>query len=497
MYNRHQSQRQNPQDFPIFMDNTSTPAGVVYPASSEMVQIRRSSRDPQGLGDARPTALQIVKDENLSGKLAGKSVFITGANQDLGLETARALHSTGATVYLGARDRAKGQKAIDDIRESDPATVIPAELIAGTLRKFNITAQNLGYYIGDNATSNDTCLEELSKVLEAELGYRLSTLTNAAESAASAILSISPYKHSFSLAQKEALRAALEATADEPGSAMLEEFSQQLHELDPEEIAAHSDTTTQQQGQQEERQEQPTRKPIKARGKRSATTHQQASNNDERFAGWQGIPALAKLHGIAVYVRSSALHNDQWYDAVEFLQPFYEATLEAEGAMASISQSLELLDLLLGHCEKWKAHYSQPSNRDDRIIHSIDMCWFILDNYYTMTEDVPVYAAALLLDPFKRKSYIEECWPEEWHEGAFAAARNLWKEEYNHDVEIHLSEQSLAVPALLKRKKDTMLSKMRLEVRNKTMARARGKDDFDNFISEAPIALPEDTTPLQ
>ncbi|KAJ0125960.1 C2H2 type master regulator of conidiophore development brlA [Fusarium oxysporum f. sp. albedinis] len=335
---------------------------------------------------------------------------------------------------------------------------------------------------------------------------------------------------------------------------MLEEFSQQLHELDPVEIAAHSDTTMQQEHQQEERQEQPARRSIKARGKRAATTHQQASNNDEHFAGWQGIPALAKLHALAVYIRSSALHNDQWYDAVgkqlgidnitrwsswhrvitialkkkpqiiqftaehdndlegntlssrdwemlertrEFLQPFYEATLEAEGAMSSISQSLELLDLLLGHCEKWKAHYSQPSNRDDRIIHSIDMCWFILDKYYTKTEDVPVYAAALLLDPSKRKSYIEECWPEEWHEGALAAARSLWKEEYNDDIEILLSEQSLAVPALLKRKKDTMLSKMRLELRNKTMARARGKDDFDSFISEAPIALAEGTTPLQ
>lgn len=78
------------------------------------------------------------------------------------------------------------------------------------------------------------------------------------------------------------------------------------------------------------------------------------------------------------------------------------------------------------------------------------MCWFILDKYYTKTEDVPVYTATLLLNPSKRKSYIEECWPEEWHEGALAAAHSLWKEEYNDDVEILLSEQSLAVPALLK-----------------------------------------------
>lgn len=90
-----------------------------------------------------------------------------------------------------------------------------------------------------------------------------------------------------------------------------------------------------------------------------------------------------------------------------------------------------------------------------------------------------------------------ECWPDEWHEDAFAAARSLWEEEYNHDVEVQLSEQSLAAPVLLKRKKDTMLSKMRLELRNKTMAKARGKDDFDSFISEAPIALAEGVTPLQ
>ncbi|KAI8404541.1 hypothetical protein FOFC_16036 [Fusarium oxysporum] len=459
---------------------------------------------------------------------------------------------SGHERFMLGQTVAEMQECITEECKYSHSGATQAELIAGTLRKFNITAQSLGYYIGDNATSNDTCLEELSKVLEAESGAeyphkrrRIRCIGHIINLALQAFL----------LARsKEALRAALEATADEPGSTMLEEFSQQLHELDPAEIAAHSDTTTHQEKRQEERQEQPTRKPTHARGKRAATTHQQASNVDERFAGWQGIPALAKLHALAVYIRSSALHNDQWYDAVgkqlgidnitrwsswhrvitvalkkkpqiiqftaehdndlegntlssrdwemlertlEFLQPFYEATLEAEGAMASISQSLELLDLLLGHCEKWKAHYSQPSNRDDRIIHSIDMCWFILDKYYTMTEDVPVYAAALLLDPSKRKSYIEECWPEEWHEGAFAAARSLWKEEYNYDVEIHLSEQSLAVPALLKRKKDTMLSKMRLEVRNKTMARARGKDDFDSFISEAPIALAEDTTPLQ
>lgn len=39
-----------------------------------------------------------------------------------------------------------------------------AELITGTLRKFNVTVQTLGYYVGDNAASNDTCLENYQRL---------------------------------------------------------------------------------------------------------------------------------------------------------------------------------------------------------------------------------------------------------------------------------------------------------------------------------------------
>ncbi|EWY81056.1 hypothetical protein FOYG_15343 [Fusarium oxysporum NRRL 32931] len=70
---------------------------------------------PQGPGDARPTALQIAKDEGLLGKLKGTVVLITGGNQGIGLETARALHATGATVYITARSPEKIEQGINDI----------------------------------------------------------------------------------------------------------------------------------------------------------------------------------------------------------------------------------------------------------------------------------------------------------------------------------------------------------------------------------------------
>jgi NAD(P)-dependent dehydrogenase (short-subunit alcohol dehydrogenase family) len=72
---------------------------------------------PKGPGDARPTALQIIKDEGVEGKLQGEVIVITGTSSGIGIETTRALAATGATLYLTARDVAKAQSALDGIFE--------------------------------------------------------------------------------------------------------------------------------------------------------------------------------------------------------------------------------------------------------------------------------------------------------------------------------------------------------------------------------------------
>jgi hypothetical protein len=48
-----------------------------------------------------------------------------------------------------------------------------AVYVMDTLRKYNIASQ-IGYHVGDNATSNGTCLEALSKQLKREynVSYR-------------------------------------------------------------------------------------------------------------------------------------------------------------------------------------------------------------------------------------------------------------------------------------------------------------------------------------
>lgn len=68
-----------------------------------------------GAGDARPTALQVIEDEGLIGNLSDKVFLITGVSSGLGIETLRALHTTGAHVYGTVRNLPKGQAVVDQI----------------------------------------------------------------------------------------------------------------------------------------------------------------------------------------------------------------------------------------------------------------------------------------------------------------------------------------------------------------------------------------------
>jgi len=78
-----------------------------------------------GPGDARPTAMQIIQDEGLESKLSGKVAVVTGCSNGIGVETVRALHATGATVFATARKRATLAEKMNEILESMPENKAP------------------------------------------------------------------------------------------------------------------------------------------------------------------------------------------------------------------------------------------------------------------------------------------------------------------------------------------------------------------------------------
>ncbi|KAM0287398.1 hypothetical protein ACHAQH_000348 [Verticillium albo-atrum] len=80
-----------------------------------------------GPGDARPTALQIIKDEGAEGTLKGQVIVMTGTSSGIGIETVRALAATGANLFLTARDLNKAQSALEGIFEPSRMEIVEVD----------------------------------------------------------------------------------------------------------------------------------------------------------------------------------------------------------------------------------------------------------------------------------------------------------------------------------------------------------------------------------
>jgi NAD(P)-dependent dehydrogenase (short-subunit alcohol dehydrogenase family) len=83
-----------------------------------------------GPGDQRPTAEQVIRDQNLVGGLPGLNILITGCTSGIGIETARVLYLTGANIYITARNMDKGQEVAAELSTdaSRPVKVIQMSL---------------------------------------------------------------------------------------------------------------------------------------------------------------------------------------------------------------------------------------------------------------------------------------------------------------------------------------------------------------------------------
>ncbi|KAI2771290.1 NAD(P)-binding protein [Daldinia loculata] len=102
-------------------------------------------KDYQGPGDARPTAIQIVEDQGLvsSPSWIGRVVLVTGCSPGgLGPETAKAIHLTGADVYITVRDVTKGKQIAEEIlADGKPGKVGVIEMDLASLKSIRAGAE--------------------------------------------------------------------------------------------------------------------------------------------------------------------------------------------------------------------------------------------------------------------------------------------------------------------------------------------------------------------
>ncbi|OKL58245.1 hypothetical protein UA08_06874 [Talaromyces atroroseus] len=68
------------------------------------------------------------RDEGLEGQLTGSSILITGTSSGIGVETAKALFTTSATLYLTARNLDKVMHALGDMVSSPRVHLLKLDL---------------------------------------------------------------------------------------------------------------------------------------------------------------------------------------------------------------------------------------------------------------------------------------------------------------------------------------------------------------------------------
>jgi NAD(P)-dependent dehydrogenase (short-subunit alcohol dehydrogenase family) len=185
--------------------------------STKMSRYASAFASPAGPGDARPTALQIIKDEGVEGKLVGKVIVITGISSGLGIETARALSHTGAKLILIARDINKAKSALENIlapgtaaeyvtmdnTSLDSVRAAAAQVLEVTGNKVNILINNAGIMaLPDLEISKDGyemqfAVNHLAHFLLFEL-LKPALLTSATDAFSSRVINLSSSAHRIS-----------------------------------------------------------------------------------------------------------------------------------------------------------------------------------------------------------------------------------------------------------------------------------------------------------
>jgi hypothetical protein len=86
------------------------------------------------------------------------------------------------------------------------------------------------------------------------------------------------------------------------------------------------------------------------------------------------------------------------------------------------------MEFLIQHYKEMKEKfYNQP-----RIAARLMSSWFKFDKYYQLSDDTPVYAAAVLLHPSLRKKVLCDNWAHQaqYIDTAVEAARDMWLEHF-------------------------------------------------------------------
>ena len=380
------------------------------------------------------------------------------------------------TVLLGLR-RLRGPHSGENI----------AEAVLKVIRTYGLTGDRIGWFVLDNATSNDTCVAEILKALDIKdtvRRRRLRCLGHIINLAAKAFL-FGPDPNAF----ENEVQSSAQYQEDKKEREIWRKRGPigKLHN-----ITTYIRTTPQRREEFEEKvsaelERQKDRIAATARPDEDVDTVMKeplmvVQDNQTR---WNSVfcmiqRALLLKDPLDLFVKrarekpgqESPLPKDDELSANDWnilartrdiLKPFFDLTLRLQSRArhathGSIWEALPTLDFLLNELEVKSKVYgaqltgsssaAQPRESAKRsakkagqqplesdIAHistSIDSCWAKLRKYYSLMDESPVYAAAVVLNPDHKWDYFKTSWEEhaDWITKAEQNVEDLWNTMY-------------------------------------------------------------------
>jgi hAT family C-terminal dimerisation region len=217
-------------------------------------------------------------------------------------------------------------------------------------------------------------------------------------------------------------------------------------------------------------------------------------DNDTRWNSWFLLlnVTLEKQEHVKWYqdrhwdsLKDDYLTPEDWqtlHDTRDFLQPFWKITRLTEGHRTTLDSTLFTMDVLHKH---YQQAFIKFRNKQ-QILGCILTSWHIFDKYYQLSDESPVYAAALILHPSRRKAHILKNWPRSWHKTVFNSVKKLWEDSYKelpseNPLSLFQSEPIPDEYELLARELDVVGANSDI-------------DEYETFTSQVPISI--DCSPL-
>lgn len=132
-------------------------------------------------------------------------------------------------------------------------------------------------------------------------------------------------------------------------------------------------------------------------------------------------------------LREDQLTEEDWdilTRILSLLEPFKKLTARMEGramegCRGAIWETLPSMDFLLEHIERAKLEYEHLHKH---IYSSLNNAWYKLNNYYSLTDMSPIYVAGVVLNPQYKWCYFEEKWSfkPQWIEEAHKIMKQFW-----------------------------------------------------------------------